>query len=111
MPFYSQNEIEARAEKELFPGVVARSFWEGNLLAARIEFAPNVIAPRHSHPNIQVGIVLSGQLIMEVDGETRTLGPGEMYIAPGDVPHQATAGPEGCVAVECFTPLREALVY
>lgn len=111
MPFYCQPEIEARAEKELFPGIVARSFWADNLLAARIEFAPNAAAPRHAHPNVQAGIIIRGQLTMEVDGETRTLGPGELYIAPGDVPHQATAGPEGCVAIECFTPLREALVY
>ncbi len=111
MPFIGQNEIEARAEKQLFPGVVARSFWEGELMTARLEFDPNVTAPRHAHVNIQAGIVLSGELIMEIDGVTRTLAPGEFYLVPADVPHQATAGPDGCVAIECFTPLREALVY
>ncbi len=111
MPFYSHADIDARAAKEIFPGVVAKSFWNGDLLAARIELGPNVVAPRHAHPNVQLGIIISGELTMEVDGETRTLGPGEMYFAPSDVQHQAFAGPEGCVAVECFTPLRETLIY
>jgi quercetin dioxygenase-like cupin family protein len=35
------------------------------------------------------------------------LGPGDTWRIPGGVPHEVTAGPEGALAVECFTPARD----
>ncbi len=111
MPFYTQAEVQARAEKTLFPGVVTRTWWGEQMLISRVMLEPNAIAPLHHHSNEQLGVVISGTLNMEVDGEMRTLLPGDIYLAPGDVPHSAVAGPEGCVVVECFSPLRELLMY
>lgn len=111
MPFISQSEIESRAEKTLFPGVVTRTWWGEQMLISRVTLEPGAEAFLHSHSNEQAGVVLSGTLIMKVGDEERTLLPGELYIAPGDVPHRAVAGPEGCVVVEFFSPLREPLMY
>ena len=111
MPFYSQNEIDTRSEKTLFPGVATRTWWGEQMLISRVVLAPNAEAPLHQHVNEQAGIVISGALQMEVDGETRTLLPGEIYLAPSNVPHRAVAGPDGCGGVECFSPLREPLMY
>ena len=44
-------------------------------------------------------------------GETRTMTPGDFYIVPGGVVHSALAGPDGFVAYEVFSPVREDLKY
>lgn len=111
MPFFAQSEIDARDEKGLFPGVATRTWWGEQMLISRVTLEPNAEAPLHNHVNEQAGIVISGSLTMEVDGVSRTLLPGEMYLAPSNVPHRAVAGAEGCVVVECFSPLREPLMY
>lgn len=111
MPFYRQMQIDERAEKTLFPGVVTRTWWGEHMLISRVVLEPGAEATRHSHSNEQAGVVISGSLIMEVDGEEQTLQSGEIYLAPGNAPHRAVAGPEGCVVVEFFSPLREPLIY
>lgn len=111
MPFYSKSEIDAREDKTIFPEITTRTFWGDHLLLSRVVLEPNAMAVLHSHPHEQAGIVISGELIMEIAGETRTLLPGEMYIAPSNALHSATAGPEGCVVLDIFSPVRESLIY
>jgi quercetin dioxygenase-like cupin family protein len=55
----------------------------------------------------QIGVITSGSLTVTVEGETRVLGAGEAYLVSSDVPHGATAGPEGAELVETFVPVRE----
>ena len=43
--------------------------------------------------------------------ETRRLGPGEVYVIPGDVPHGVKVGPDAVELVEVFSPVRENLKY
>jgi len=111
MPFISQLEIDSRDDKQLFPGVATRTWWGEQILISRVTLEPGAEAPLHSHSNEQAGVVLNGALVMKVGDEERTLLPGELYLAPGDVPHRAVAGPEGCVVIEFFSPLREPLMY
>ena len=111
MPFISQAEIDSRTEKTLFPGVVTRTWWGEHMLISRAILEPGAEALLHSHSNEQAGVVVRGALIMKIGDEERTLLPGELYLAPGDVPHRAIAGPEGCEVVEFFSPLREPLMY
>jgi quercetin dioxygenase-like cupin family protein len=42
-----------------------------------------------------------------IEGETRVLSGGEMYLVPGEVPHAVKAGPGGAVALDAFSPPRE----
>jgi quercetin dioxygenase-like cupin family protein len=42
-----------------------------------------------------------------VGDETRDLSPGGTWRIPGDVPHEVAAGPDGALAIESFTPLRD----
>jgi quercetin dioxygenase-like cupin family protein len=61
----------------------------------------------HSHVHEQIGVLTRGSLTITVAGETRTLGPNEAYLVASNVPHAATAGPEGAELVETFVPVRE----
>mgnify|MGYP001545104519 CR=1 FL=1 len=51
--------------------------------------------------------MLEGMLEMTIGDETRMLESGDAYIIPGDVPHHATAGADGCLVLDIFSPARE----
>lgn len=62
--------------------------------------------PRHVHPRQESRAeVRSGRLRFVVDGETRTVGPGEAITIPAGVPHCfASDGPGAAVAIQEFRP-------
>lgn len=62
--------------------------------------------PPHSHPHEQIGYLVSGALILTVDGQDYTLQPGDSWAISGDVPHRAKALADS-VAIEVFVPVRE----
>lgn len=104
-------DLENRPSKLLFDGISTRTFWGENLLLSRVELVPHALAPAHQHPHEQAGVILSGEMLFTIDGEARLLRPGDMYIVPGSVVHEARAGAEGCIALEVFSPVRETLQY
>jgi quercetin dioxygenase-like cupin family protein len=104
-------DLAARKSKELVPNGRTQTFWGEQLLVSRVNFAPNVQSPEHKHPHEQFGVVLSGELTLTIAGEPLVLRAGDMYLIPGNVLHSAVAGPEGFVAAEVFSPVREDLKY
>ena len=72
-----------------------------------VELGPTAHVPEHRHENEQLGIVLSGLMTFRIENETRELGPGGMWNIPANVPHEATAGPEGAVVLDVFAPTRD----
>jgi quercetin dioxygenase-like cupin family protein len=104
-------DLAARKSKELVPNGRTQTFWGEQLLVSRVDFEPHVQVPEHQHPHEQFGVVLSGQLTLNIGGERHVLRAGEMFLIPGNVPHGGVAGPEGFVAVEVFSPVREDLKY
>ncbi len=73
---------------------------------AVIELAPGAIVPDHHHGHEQLGICLEGSITFQVDGETRTLGPGGTWRIPSERRHDAVAGPDGAVVIDVFSPVR-----
>ncbi len=63
----------------------------------------------HSHPHEQTGYVISGKLILIVDGQPNPAGPGDSWTVAGDVPHSAEIIEDAHV-IEVFTPVREDLL-
>jgi len=100
--------LDDRPVKDLFPGITAHTFWGDRMMLSRVVIEPGRVVPPHSHPHEQAGIVVEGQLEFTIGDETRVLGPGEMYIIPGDVEHKVVAvGDETAVALDIFSPVRE----
>ncbi len=97
----------ARTRKELLPGVATRTFWGDRMLLSLVDLDPNTTIPLHAHPHEQVGMVLSGTVEFTIAGETRQLGPGDIYIAPGGVEHSVRLGDSACQILEAFSPVRE----
>ena len=71
------------------------------------EIPARVAVPEHSHPNEQVGLILSGDLEFTIGGETRTLKPGEMFRIPGGVPHSVVALDQPVRVLDIFHPVRD----
>jgi quercetin dioxygenase-like cupin family protein len=92
---------------QLWDGITARSVRGSRITFAVVDLEAGVAAPEHRHGNEQLGIVLRGSITMVVDGESRTLRVGETYVIRSDVPHSATAGPEGATVIDVFSPVRE----
>ena len=85
----------ARARAQLvWDGVHGRTVHGERITLALVELDPGAYVPEHSHVNEQVGILLFGSAEFTVGGER------------GHVLHEATAGPDGAVLVECFSPPR-----
>ena len=73
---------------------------------AVVELGPDAVVPEHHHEAEQLGMVITGQMHFTLDGETRTLGPGGTWRILSNRPHQVTAGPDGAVVLDIFTPVR-----
>lgn len=80
------------------------------LSAALFRLEAGAVVPRHQHVNEEFGQILTGSLDIDVDGECSTLAPGDSFLIPGNVPHAAVAGADGCLLLECYAPARNPFV-
>ena len=105
------QDVEGRQTKELVPGARTRTFWGENILLSLVEVDPNCQVPNHTHPHEQAGIVLEGELEMDIAGESRLLKPGDIFIIPGNVEHSAGSGDSPVRLLDIFSPVREEFKY
>lgn len=79
-----------------FPGAEARliSGARGQVAFWRFEEGGSVPAHRHG---AQIGIVLSGQVVLTVEGATKTWNAGEVFSIHENEEHSATVAPGTCV--------------
>lgn len=62
------------------------------IVVAEVSFVPGARLPFHIHAGEEAGVVVSGVLTMEIEGKpTLTLKPGDSFVIPRGVAHQATA--------------------
>lgn len=91
----------------IWEGILARVCEGREMTFAVAELDAGAVAARHQHPNEQVGLVIQGTLDFEIGGERRRLKAGDTYVIPANVSHEAIAGPEGCVLIDVFAPIRD----
>lgn len=102
--FYQLDEL---ASVPLREGITARFIAGGRMMFSFVHLAPGATMPEHAHPHEQLGYLIEGTMRLKIGAEERLLQPGEAYAIPGGVSHEATGGPEGCLALDVFSPLRE----
>lgn len=95
---------------EPLPGISGSVHSGKELSAALFRLDPGAAVPRHQHVNEEFGQILAGSLELEVGSSTTLLRAGEGFLIPGDVPHAALAGEEGCLLLECYAPPRNPFV-
>ena len=95
--------------EELNP-LLKRQFVSGQQgTIAHIHLKKGCIVPTHVHPNEQFSAVITGSMrfILDPDGtpEHVILGPGDLLIIPGNLPHSAEAL-EDTLNLDVFAPVR-----
>ena len=89
------------------PGIRMNVMVGGRMMANWVRIEPGASVPTHAHEHEQIGLVLEGEILMTIGDETRALVPGHAYTIPGNLPHSAVAGPQGCLVIDIFSPPRE----
>ncbi len=92
------------------PGLEFRPILGEGSLVNFVSFQPNTQAPMHVHVEEQFTIVLDGEFEFEIDGDVRTMGPGDVAVIPAWVPHGARTRDTTCREIDVFTPPRRSLL-
>ena len=98
------------ASAEFVPGLTFRPVLGQRAMANFVNFEPGAEAPRHVHEEEQIVIVLEGELIFDLDGDVRTMRPGDVAVVPAWVPHGAWTTDSSCLEVDVFSPPRKSLL-
>lgn len=69
-------------------------------IIAEVEIAPGAVVARHTHPGIETGYVVEGQLDLPVEGRgTLSLKPGDAFQVPPETAHGGGPAAAGRVKV------------
>jgi len=101
--------VQTEGERRRFPlveGIEIQPVVGARMNINVVTLEPESIAPVHTHDEEQIGYVVSGTCSFTDGGAVWDLGPGDSYHCAPNAPHGATAGSEGCVIIDAFTPPR-----
>lgn len=90
--YYTPGDMENRLAGEAYS--TANGSWvEGaRIIFGEICIPAGTRAEPHSHPNEQFMFVLKGSCLMDIEGDVRTVGTGEMVHIPANAVHSADVG-------------------
>jgi len=92
---------------EMAPGIRRRTLAYGErLMVTQFLISRGTELARHAHPHEQVSYILSGELQMQVGGESYHLDAGDSVLLPGGMEHSALAL-QDVVVIDTFSPPRE----
>jgi quercetin dioxygenase-like cupin family protein len=98
--------IASHEHLRIWNGVTAQAVEGERSTLAIVDLEPGSTVPEHHHDNEQLGVLVRGSMRFRVGDESRELVPGDTWQIASHVPHEVTAGPDGALAVESFTPAR-----
>jgi quercetin dioxygenase-like cupin family protein len=90
----------------MVPGFLARFVHAERMTCAYWEIKAGSVLPEHAHPHEQVATIIRGAFEMTVDGETRTIKPGDVVVIPSGAKHRGRALTD-CSIFDVFSPVRE----
>ncbi|MES2794539.1 MAG: cupin domain-containing protein [Bacteroidota bacterium] len=103
MSFFDLKDFPS---KHLFPGFEGKIFHTDQITLSYWEIKAGSILPEHSHFHEQTTHVLSGELELIIENESKILSPGQFAIIPSNAKHSGIAHTD-CVVLDTFTPVRE----
>lgn len=77
-----------------------------NTLLTEFKLEGSKTLTMHRHSQEQTGYLVSGHIILTIDGTPHDLKPGDSWSIPGNIDHGAQIL-EDSVAIEVFSPVRE----
>src|SRR5262249_35720882 len=98
---------EEYGHRTIFDTIKIRTCAGEHIQMSLADIPARVAVPTPTHPNEQVGIIISGDLSFTIADETRTLKPGDMFRIPTGVPHSVIALDQPVRVLDIFYPIRE----
>lgn len=77
-----------------------------NTLLTEFRLEAGRVLPMHKHPHEQTGYLVSGHIVLIINGEQFDMKPGDSWAIPGNVEHGAEII-EDSIAIEVFSPVRQ----
>jgi quercetin dioxygenase-like cupin family protein len=102
--------VDALSPVEFQPGLGFRPVLGQAVMTNFVSFAPGAVAPRHVHAEEQFIIILDGELVVDLDGDVRTMRKGDVAVIPSWVPHGAWTTDSHCEELDVFAPPRQTLL-
>ncbi len=102
--FPAANEF---SEHRPFSGVTLRTCGCQHMMLSMATLEAGAHVRRHDHPHEQVGIILEGQARFKIGDEEKLLGPGDLFLIPGNVSHEVTVLDQPTRILDIFHPVRE----
>jgi quercetin dioxygenase-like cupin family protein len=102
--------VDSITPVEFLPGLGFRPVQGEKTMTNFVTFAPGAEAPRHVHEEEQFIIVIEGELVVDLDGDVRTLRKGDVAVIPSWVPHGAWTTDNPCLEIDVFSPPRQSLL-
>ncbi len=94
-------------ETVLFPGARRKVLaCGGSMMVVEVYFNAGKVAAEHKHPHEQSSYVVSGSLVLTLDGKEEKMGAGDSFYVAPDVLHSVRFVTDS-VVVDVFTPQRE----
>jgi len=106
MSFYFPTEKEC-GHRMIFGNVAIQTMAGEHLQFSLATVPPRGVVHAHSHPNEQLGLILSGEGLFTIGGEKKHVKPGDLYRIPGGVEHELHALDSEIKALDVFYPVRE----
>ena len=98
------NEVEW---EEVAPGMKRKIMaHDERLMLVKVEFEKNGVGALHQHPHTQITYVERGLFEVEINGEKKVLGSGDVFYVPPNAIHGAVCLEAG-VLIDVFNPMRE----
>ncbi|MGD9487490.1 MAG: cupin domain-containing protein [Calditrichaceae bacterium] len=108
--YIKSSWIQTNAES-LDPKLTQQVFKSQNIMVVRYVYEPGLEFPEHSHPQEQVTIVSSGELLFDIDGEKVKVKKDEICAISPNVPHSTKViSEEGAQTVSIFTPIKDRVI-
>jgi quercetin dioxygenase-like cupin family protein len=95
---------------QLNPSVTRQMFFGEKLMVTHFSLDPGTALPTHEHESEQITMVQEGSVTLIFPDEEVTLHAGDMLVIPASKPHGAVVGPDGCKAIDLFSPIRKDFI-
>lgn len=105
--FFNLDDLAQGIRRTLAEGLETRIFPGERAMLSVVRAEPNKAGRVHAHPQEQWGVLLEGSGVRLQDGVEHAVRKGDFWRTPGGVEHGFTAGPEGAVILDIFSPPRD----
>ena len=105
--FFNLDDMSQGIKRRLAEGMETRIFPGENLMLSVLRIGPGRSGEIHAHPQEQWGVLLEGSGLRFQDGIEHPVEAGDFWHTPGNVSHGFTAGPEGALVLDIFSPPRD----